>query len=177
MSQHGPSSPFPLPCPSVPVRRELWWVLTLCFSLQTMLTAISMSAIATNGVVPGRAEPVSVCVPGARGAGSLPGWVPAGAPVPQKSWAEGGKGLFPESIPRGHPTPWTVLAELWGCPGLRTGGWTSPPAAPRPSATSPRGFPMAGGGAWSWSRHPSPEPQGADGSESRQPRLLPPPDW
>lgn len=40
---------------------------TGCFSPQTMLTAISMSAIATNGVVPGRAAPVSVCVPGTRG--------------------------------------------------------------------------------------------------------------
>lgn len=72
---------------------------TLCFFPQTMLTAISMSAIATNGVVPGRAKPVSVSVPGAWGAGSPLGWVPVGASVPQKGWAECGKELFPESIP------------------------------------------------------------------------------
>lgn len=41
----------------------------------------------------------------------------------------------------------------------------------------PARVPCGPGGARSWSCHPSPEPQGADGSESRQPRLLPPPDW
>lgn len=71
-------------------------MLTGCFFPQTMLTAISMSAIATNGVVPGRAEPVSVCVPGVRGTGSL------------QVGCLGGKGLFPESIPQGGPAPWAV---------------------------------------------------------------------
>lgn len=125
-----PSAPLSL-CPAL-------FQPTLCFFPQTMLTAISMSAIATNGVVPGRAKPVSVRVP--------------------RVWAAGHcrvgclQGLFPESIPRGRQPLPSLL------PPARAG-------SPRP------------GGARSWSRHPSPKPRGADGSESRQPRLLPPPDW
>lgn len=103
-----------------------------------MLTAISMSAIATNGVVPGRAKPASMRVPRVRAAG------PCRVGCLQ--------GLFPESIPRGRQPLPSLL------PPARAG-------SPRP------------GGAQCWSRHPSPKPRGADGSESRQPRLLPPPDW
>lgn len=142
-SQHGPREPhvlawpqlsLPLPCPSA----QLCRLPTLCFFPQTMLTAISMSAIATNGVVPGKAKPVSTRVPrvwaaGRCGAGCL-------------------QGLFPGSIPRGRQPLPSLL------PPARAG-------SPWP------------GGARSWSRHPSPKPRGADGSESRQPRLLPPPDW
>lgn len=132
---HVPAWPqlsLPLPCPSAQHCR----VPTLCFFLQTMLTAISMSAIATNGVVPGRAKPFAV--PRVRAAGPCRvGWL---------------QGLFPESIPRGcQPLPSLLPPSRAGSPGP--------------------------GGARCWSRHPSPKPRGADGSESRQPRLLPPPDW
>lgn len=68
------------------------------------------------------------------------------------SWVGFLQGLFPKSIPRGcQPLPSLLPPARAGSPGP--------------------------GGAQSWSRHPSPKPRGADGSESRQPRLLPPPDW
>lgn len=90
-SQHGPREPhvlawpqlsLPLPCPSA----QLCRLPTLCFFPQTMLTAISMSAIATNGVVPGKAKPVSTRVPrvwaaGRCGAGCLQGLFPGSIPL------------------------------------------------------------------------------------------------
>lgn len=103
-----------------------------------------MSAIATNGVVPGRAC-VCVCV---GGEGS---WLPARsgscrkpcAPEgPDQAWQRAGK---TESIAQGCPAPWAMPAKLCSHPAPRSGGRTSPPAAPQPSATSPRGFPVARG--------------------------------
>lgn len=91
-------------------------MLTLCFLLQTMLTAISMSAIATNGVVPGRPEAVPACT---RGVGC---------------WSLRG-GLLPGFVPQ------KCCARRRGCP-MPCGGWRlSLPAASRPSATSPERVP------------------------------------
>lgn len=133
--------------PAARARRELCPVLTLCFLLQTMLTAISMSAIATNGVVPGRAKALSACTHG-KGFRLLRGVGACRVPWPQ---------MCP--------------AELWGFPMPHTRtrrqlSLAAPTLCHQPHAGSPGGERGAGASA------PSPELRGADGSGSRQTRLL-----